>query len=106
METRNLSEVEHYEDGRHVLVSVFDGERTKVRLLCLAPGGAVPVHGHAGFEVTLQPLQGRGELTDGDGRQTELLPGQVHLADGSESFGFKNPHEEPFQLLIHLVKTG
>jgi quercetin dioxygenase-like cupin family protein len=104
METKAFADVVRYQPDKHVMVSVFDGERTKVRLLCLSPGAAVPTHGHAGFEVTLQALRGKGVLSDDDGRELVLEPGQVHFADGVEAFAIKNPHAEPFQLLIHLVK--
>lgn len=105
METKAFADIERYQPEKHVMVSVFDGERTKVRLLCLSPGAAVPTHGHAGFEVTLQSLQGKGVLSHGDGGELVLEPGQVHLAVGTASFAIKNPHAEPFQLLIHLVKV-
>ena len=106
METKAFAEIERYQPEKHVMVSVFDGERTKVRLLCLSPGAAVPTHGHAGFEVTLQPLRGRGVLSGDDGAELALEPGQVHFAVGTEAFAIKNPHVEAFLLLIHLVKTA
>ena len=106
METQKLSDVERFQPGRHVLVPVFDGERTKVRLLCLLPGGAVPNHTHEGFEVTLVPLRGKAAVARADGDDQVLEPGQVHCAKGAETFGFRNPHDEPFQMLIHLVKIG
>jgi quercetin dioxygenase-like cupin family protein len=104
MDAKTLSDIERYRDDKHVLVPVFDGERTKVRLLCLAPGTEVPAHGHEGFEITLVPLAGRAVAPQEDGTEMVLEPGQVHFAGGSESFGFRNPHSEPFQMLIHLVK--
>ena len=104
MDTKTLTDIERYQDEKHVLVPVFDGERTKVRLLCLAPGTSVPSHGHEGFEVTLVPLAGKGVAPKEDGTELALEPGQVHFAGGSETFGFRNPHPEPFQMLIHLVK--
>ena len=104
MHTRTLSEIERHEPGRHVLVPVFDGERTKVRLLCLAPGARVPSHSHEGFEVTLVPLAGKAVAPEADGTEVVLEPGRVHFAEGSGSFGFQNPHAEPFQMLIHLIK--
>jgi quercetin dioxygenase-like cupin family protein len=104
METKAFADVERYQPEKHVMVSVLDGERTKVRLLCLSPGAIVPSHGHPGFEVTLQPLQGKGVLSADDGGEVVLEPGQIHLANSAEAFAIKNPHGEPFQLLIHLVK--
>ena len=104
MDTKTLSDIERYQDEKHVLVPVFDGERTKVRLLCLAPGTGVPAHGHEGFEVTLVPLSGKALAAQEDGTEVLLEPGQVHFAGGSGSFAFQNPHPEPFQMLIHLVK--
>ena len=65
----------------------------------------VPTHGHAGFEVSLQPVQGKGVLSREDGGELPLELGQVHCAAGTEAFAIKSPHAEPFQLLIHLVKT-
>jgi len=104
MDTKTLSDIERYQDEKHVLVPVFDGERTKVRLLCLAPGTGVPSHSHEGFEVTLVPLAGKAVAPKADGTDVLLEPGQVYFAEGSGSFGFQNPHPEPFQMLIHLIK--
>ena len=104
MDTKTLSEIERFQPEKHVLVPVFDGERTKVRLLCLSPGAAVPFHSHEGHEVTLTPLAGRAVAPQADGTEVMLEPGQVHFAEGAESFGFQNPHPEPFQMLIYLIK--
>jgi quercetin dioxygenase-like cupin family protein len=104
MDARTLSDIERYQPDKHVLVAVFDGERTKVRLLCLSPGAEVPGHSHEGFEVTLVPLSGKAVAPKSDGSELALEPGQVHFAEGSESFGFRNPHPEPFQMLIHLIR--
>lgn len=41
-----------------------------------------------------------------DGEDLVLEPGQAHYAKGAETVGFRNPHDEPFQMLIHLVRTG
>lgn len=105
METRTLKDIERYQDDKHVLVPVVDGERARVRLLCLAPGTGVPAHGREGFEVTLVPLAGKALAAEEDGTEVVLEPGQVHFAGGSGSFAFQNPHPEPFQMLIHLIKT-
>lgn len=104
METKVLADLERYQPDKHVLVPVVSGERTKVVLLCLAPGTQAPPHTHVGFEVTLQPLVGRGVLPMADGAELALLPGRVHLVDGAISFNPRNPYDEPFQMLIHLVR--
>ena len=62
METKVFREIEHYQTDKHVHVPVFNGERTKVLLLCLSPGLTVPPHSHPGFEITLQPLLGKALL--------------------------------------------
>lgn len=54
METKVFHEIERYQADKHVHVSVFNAERTKVLLLCLSPGLTVPPHSHPGFEITLQ----------------------------------------------------
>lgn len=104
METRVFSEIARYQEDRHVHVPVFNGERTKVLLLCLSPGLAVPPHSHPGFEVTLQPLLGKALLPGEDGGEVVLEPGRMYFVDGAQSFNPRNPYAEPFQMLIHLVK--
>jgi hypothetical protein len=37
--------------------------------------------------------------------QVELSPGHVYFLDGSQTFNPRNPDAEPFQMMIHLVKT-
>ena len=104
METRVFREIERYQTDKHVHVTVFNGERTKVLLLCLSPGLTVPPHSHPGFEITLQPLLGKALLPTGDGNEIVLEPGRIVFVDGAQSFSPRNPFDEPFQMLIHLVK--
>jgi quercetin dioxygenase-like cupin family protein len=104
MDTKAFTEIERYQEEKHVLVPVFDGERTKVRLLCLSPGAAVPPHTHEGFEVTLVPLQGKAVVPGEHGNDLVLQPGQAHYAEGTATFGFRNPNPEPFQMLIFLIR--
>ena len=39
-----------------------------------------------------------------DGSDLLLEPGRIYFVDGAQSLNPKNPHAEPFQMLIHLVK--
>ena len=104
MESKVFTEIERYQAGKHIHVPVFNGERTKVLLLCLSAGLSVPPHTHPGFEVTLQPLRGKAVLPVGDGAEVVLEPGRIYFVDGAQSFNPRNPHAEPFQMLIHLIK--
>lgn len=104
MEAKVFSEIARYEPDKHVHVPVFNGERTKVLLLCLSAGLSVPPHSHPGFEVTLQPLLGRAVLPGEGGMELVLEPGRLYFVDGALSFNPRNPYAEPFQMLIHLVK--
>ena len=97
METKVFHEIERYESDKHVHVSVFNGERTKVLLLCLSPGLTVPPHSHPGFEITLQPLLGKALLPTSDGNEIVLEPGRILLVDGTQSFSPRNPFDEPFR---------
>ncbi len=104
MEKRVFKEIARFQPEKHVHVPVFAGERTKVLLLCLGSGQAVPPHSHAGFEVTLQPILGRALLPMPDGTEATLNSGEVYFADGAFPFNPRNPFPEPFEMLIHLVK--
>jgi hypothetical protein len=37
-------------------------------------------------------------------KELVLEPGRLYFVDGALSFNPRNPHAEPFQMLIHLVK--
>ena len=104
METKVFREIERYQTDKHVHVPVFNGERTKVLLLCLSPGLTVPPHSHPGFEITLQPLLGKALLPTSDANEMVLEPGRIVFVDGAQSFNPRNPFGGPFQMLIHLVK--
>ena len=104
MESKNFKEAERFSPDKHVHVPLFTSERTKVILLCLAPGVTVPPHSHPGFDVTLQPLKGQGALPVDGGPDLALLPGEIYFVDGSNSFSPKNPFSEDFTMLIHLIK--
>jgi len=104
METKVFREIERYDPAKHVHVTVFNGQRTKVLLLCLSPGLSVPPHSHPGFEITLQPLSGKALLPTAEGGEASLEPGRIVFVDGGQDFNPRNPYSEPFQMLIHLVK--
>ena len=104
MEMKVFADIERYQPDKHVHVPVFNGERTKVLLLCLPAGLAVPPHSHPGFEITLQPLCGKAVLPSDDGKELVLEPGRLYFVDGARNFNPRNPHAEPFQMLIHLIK--
>jgi len=104
MEQKVFNEVERYSKEKHIHVPLFTGERTKVLLLCLSAGLTVPPHSHPGFEITLQPLKGKAILQLEDGKEITLMPGEVYFVDGAISFNPRNPFEEDFEMLIHLIK--
>ena len=64
----------------------------------------VPPHSHPGFEITLQPVKGKAILPLADGREITLAPGEVLFVDGAASFNLRNPFDEDFEMLIHLIK--
>jgi quercetin dioxygenase-like cupin family protein len=99
-----FKEVERFLPDKHVNVSIASGDRTQILLLCLSKGVSVPPHSHPGFEITLQPLKGKAKLPLGMGQEMLLQPGEIYFLDGSISFNPKNPFNEDFQMLIHLVK--
>ena len=42
--------------------------------------------------------------TVADGLEITLTPGEVLFTDGSQSFNPRNPFDEDFEMLIHLVR--
>jgi quercetin dioxygenase-like cupin family protein len=104
MEQKVLREIERFSKEKHIHVPLFNGERTKVLLLCLSAGLTVPPHSHPGFEITLQPLRGKAILPIDGGKEITLVPGEVFFVDGATSFNPRNPFDEDFEMLIHLIK--
>ena len=99
-----FKEIERFVPDKHNGVLVANGERTKIMLLCLSIGAIVPPHSHPGYEVTLQPLKGKAKFPMGMNQEMLLQPGEFYFMDGETSIYLKNPFEENFQMLIHLVK--
>jgi quercetin dioxygenase-like cupin family protein len=104
MEQKVFKDVERFSKEKHIHVPLFNSERTKVLLLCLSAGLTVPPHSHPGFEITLQPLKGKAILPIDNGKEITLLPGEVFFVDGAISFSPRNPFEQDFEMLIHLIK--
>ncbi len=104
MEQRVFRDVERFSKEKHIHVPLFTSERTKVLLLCLSAGLTVPPHSHPGFEVTLQPLRGKAILPIEGGKEITLIPGEVFFVDGAIAFNPRNPFEEDFEMLIHLIR--
>jgi len=104
MDKKVFEDVERFQADKHVHVPLFASERTKVLLLCLSGGLSVPPHSHPGFEVTLQPLRGKAVLPTDDGKEITLAPGEIFFVDGASSFSPRNPFDEDFEMLIHLIR--
>ncbi len=104
MEQKIFKELVRFDKDKHVHVPLFNGERTKVLLLCLSAGLEVPPHSHPGFEITLQPLKGKALLPLEGGKEITLTPGEIIFVDGATSLNPKNPFTEDFEMLIHLIK--
>src|SRR5688572_20218674 len=104
MEVKTFADVEQFSTEKHVHVPLFNTERLKVLLLCLSGGLTVPPHSHPGFDITLQPLKGKAVLPIDGGKEIALVPGQIVIVDGAMSFNPRNPFDEDFEMLIHLVK--
>jgi hypothetical protein len=49
-------------------------------------------------------LRGKAILPIGDGKKITLMPGEVFFVDSAISFNPRNPFEEDFEMLIHLIK--
>ena len=103
MEEKVFSEVERFSKDKHLHIPLFSSDRTKVLLLCLSAGLTVPPHSHPGFDITLQPLKGRAILPLDGGEEINLVPGHILFVDGALSFSPRNPFDEDFEMLIHLV---
>ena len=104
MEQKIFKDVERFSKEKYIHMPLFTSERTKVLLLCLSAGLTVPPHSHPGFEITLQPLKGKAILPIDDGKEITLMPGEFFFVDGAMSFNPRNPFEEDFEMLIHLIK--
>lgn len=104
MEQKVFKDVERFSKEKHIHVPLFASERTKVLLLCLSAGLVVPPHSHPGFDITLQVLKGKAILPVGGENEITLKPGEVYFMDGAISFNPRNPFDEDFEMLIHLIK--
>ena len=104
MEEKTFSQVERFSKDKHLHIPLFSSDRTRVLLLCLSGGLTVPPHSHPGFDITLQPLKGRAILPVDGGEEINLVPGRILFVDGALSFSPRNPFDEDFEMLIHLVK--
>ena len=103
MEHKVFEAVESFSKEKHIHVPIFASKRTKVLLLCLSSGLTVPPHSHPGFEITLQPLKGKALLPI-NGEEIMLVPGEIFFVDGEVSFSPRNPFDENFEMLIHLIE--
>ena len=103
MQRIDLASIETFDETKFALPEIFKGERLRTLLLCLAPGQAVPSHRHEGFEIQLQVLRGKAEITL-DGEHVSLHAGEIVLVDGANDFAPVNRHSENFAMLITLVR--
>ena len=102
--TQSIKDVERFSKEKHIHVPLFTSERAEVLLLCLSTGLTVPAQSHPGFDITFQPLRGKAILPIEGGKEITLKPGEVFFVDGAVSFNPRNPFDEDFEMLIHLIK--
>jgi quercetin dioxygenase-like cupin family protein len=104
MEQKLLNELEHFEEGKAIHVPLHISDNLRTMMVCLAPRSGIPMHAHAGFELTLMPLRGKGRITSPDGEAITLEPGSIHFVDAESGLDPHNPFDEPFVMLVHKVK--
>jgi quercetin dioxygenase-like cupin family protein len=104
MDHKVLAELEHFEDGQATHVLLHHSDRVRVMLLCLAPGAAIDMHQHPGFELTLTPLHGKGMITSSEGGDVVLEPGTIHFVGSDAGVDPHNPFDQPFAMLVHRIK--
>lgn len=68
-------------------VTLADGERARVLLVCFEPGQFIPVH-RPGVELTLLVLEGEGRIVAGE-REEPLAPGTVAMIPAGEARGIR-----------------
>jgi hypothetical protein len=71
-------------------------------LLCLSPGLTVPSHPHPVFEITPRQLLGKAHLPTVE--EGDDAGAAAYSRSSMESFSPRSPFDEPFEMLIHIIK--
>ncbi len=101
----NLRSLEQYNEDQFVIKCTFKGEQCEGLLLLLWPGQEMPEHRHAPFEVILAPLKGWAVMRVNNVKEINLLPETVYYEPAGCTFQIKNISDEPFEVLITLVRV-
>ena len=102
---KNMREMEQYSDDRFVVKGVYKGQQSEAILLFLKPGQEMPSHPHERFEVVLVPQKGRGVMSVDGTKEVELVPETLYYEPAGRTFRIKNTGDEPFQILITLIRV-
>jgi quercetin dioxygenase-like cupin family protein len=101
----NLESLEQYNASEFVVKAVFKGQRSQAVLLSLLPGQEMPKHAHEAFEVTLMPRRGTATMSVSDKKEVKLEAGMFYYEPAGNTFHIVNTGDEPFQVLIHLIRV-
>lgn len=82
--------------------TLYEGAKSRVKQIVLAPGGSIPAHRHDGDEMVMIPRQGVGRVTV-DGEAFELQVGSVFCSDGGHEFLLENVGTGEFEVVATLV---
>jgi hypothetical protein len=89
-------------DERDGLAGLGDGHAEVAEVGEGASGEGGDLRGDLPDDV-LDEVEGGVVLVEG-GEDVNLVPGEIVFADGASSFGPKNPFDQDFEMLIHLIK--
>ena len=102
---KNMRELEQYSDARFVVKCVYKGEQSEAILLFLSPGQEMPSHRHDQFETVLLPQKGWGVMSVDGTKEVYLFPETLYYEPAGRTFHIKNTGDDPFQVLITLIRV-
>ena len=102
MRVIHIQDAEDYNPSRFVARPFMEGDHANVRLIRLAPGQALPPHGHGVSDLFLYVVEGAGELDTPEG----IVPfgaGTLAHYRGAEELRVRNAGETGMTLLAFLA---
>ncbi|GAB3062046.1 cupin domain-containing protein [Virgibacillus ainsalahensis] len=103
MENQSVTSAQQFSEERFTKINIIKNERSTAFLLNFLPGQIMKAHNHPGRELYLNVLEGNGTFSI-DGKDLEVVKGDVIYCDPEEQIGFTNNGEDQVSIYATMTK--
>jgi|SRR5690625_3828380 len=103
MEIKKIAEAKQFDEKRFTKIDMMKTRKSVAFILNFLPGQEMRAHDHPGRVLYLLVLDGKGTMSI-DGKQIEVVEGDVIYCEADEQIGFVNTSDERVSIYATMTK--